>query len=231
MRAQAQVAGGRDAVFALILHYGRSSAPLVYPRFPVDPMRRLLAALLLLTPALAGAQQSSGIQLGLNLGYRTRTESGTTLGGTQLEGMIVHPMGSWTHIASLALTQMRNSLPGGGAVRENGVEASLLFRRAITRGLGWGAGPVLSYATGCASGGTGGVTYGATTCLVSYANKGTFRPGYALQLDWEKANSRGAVFRAGVRAVGHTVASGSMAPKPGAWVGFSLPLGNASQTP
>lgn len=184
-------------------------------------MRRLLITILVFIPALAQSQ----VQVGLNLGLRTRSDDGKQVNGTQLEGMIiVRPMRNWTPMALLAFTQMRNRWPGGGAVRENGVEATLLFRRAITGGLGWAAGPAIGYAAGCASGGTGGITYGATTCIQSFADKGTVRPGYALQLDWEKSNARGAVFRTGLRAIGHTTASGSKTPKPAVWIGFTLPL-------
>jgi len=184
-------------------------------------MRRIIATVLCLIPAVAHGQ----VQVGLNLGLRTRTDAGQRVNGTQLEGMIIAPhMGNWTPMALLAFTQMRNSWPTGGAVRENGVEATLLFRRAIRGGLGWAAGPAIGYAAGCASGGTGGITYGATKCIQSFADKGTVRPGYALQLDWEKSNARGAVFRTGLRAIGHTTASGSKTPKPAAWVGFTLPL-------
>jgi hypothetical protein len=183
-------------------------------------MRRLLLAILVAIPAAAQAQT----QVGLNLGLRTRSDAGKQVNGTQLEGMIVRPIGTWKAMALLAFTQMRNSWPTGGAVRENGIEATLLFRRAISGGLGWAAGPAIGYATGCASGGTGGITYGATTCIQSFADKGTVRPGYALQLDWERANARGAVFRTGVRAIGHTTAAGSKTPKPAVWIGFTLPI-------
>jgi len=184
-------------------------------------MRRIIATILFFIPAAAHSQT----QVGLNFGLRTRSDAGKQVNGTQLEGMIIaRPMRNWTPMALLAFTQMRNEWPIGGAVRENGIEATLLFRRTITGGLGWAAGPAIGYATGCASGGTGGITYGPTTCIQSFADKGTVRAGYALQLDWAKANARGAVFRTGVRAVGHTTASGSKTPKPGVWIGFSLPL-------
>ena len=122
-------------------------------------MRRLIATVLFLFPALAHSQ----VQVGLNLGLRTRSDAGKQVNGTQLEGMIIaRPMGNWRPMALLAFTQMRNRWPVGGAVRENGIEATLLFRRAIRGGLGWAAGPAIGYAAGCASGGTGGITYGAS---------------------------------------------------------------------
>jgi len=186
-------------------------------------MKRLaLAALaaLLALPAAAHAQW----QLGGNVGFRSRPENGTTVNGTQLEMMIVHKRGATTHFFDLAWTQMRNETPDGGAVRENALEGTILFRRALRGPFGIGAGPALGYSLGCSSGGTGSVGYGPTTCLVEYATKGTLRPGYAIQLDLEQANARGAVLRAGIRASGHTVASGTVTPKPSIWLGFTLPL-------
>jgi hypothetical protein len=50
------------------------------------------------------------------------------------------------------------------------------------------------------------------------------RPGYDLQLDYAKRNARGITWRWGVRATGHTVASGSKTPKPVAWAGLTAPL-------
>jgi len=77
-------------------------------------MRRIIATVLCLIPAVAHGQ----VQVGLNLGLRTRTDAGQRVNGTQLEGMIIAPhMGNWTPMALLAFTQMRNSWPTGGAVR------------------------------------------------------------------------------------------------------------------
>jgi len=200
-------------------------------------MKRLLIATLLATPALAHAQW----QVGGSLGFRTRPEDGRTLPGTQLEIMAVKPAGVTSHVFSLASVQMRNRTAAGGAVRENSFEAAYLYRRvlddafggvfknalkgAFKNALGLAAGPVVSYSIGCASGGTGAVTYGATPCLVSFADKGTVTPGYIIQLDLQKTNQRGVTWRAGLRGTGHTVASGSLTPKPSLWAGFTAPLG------
>ncbi len=186
-------------------------------------MRWPLAAALALAPTLAHAQ----VQVGGNIGVRMRNDGDNFVRGVQLEAMLVHPAGRYSHWLNLAIVQMKNHTSTGGIVRENSIEGTVLLHRLFAAGIGGAIGPVLSYGTGCASGGAGGVGYGKVGCVVSFAEKGTVRPGYALQLDWAKANARGAVFRAGVRAVGHTVGSGSKTPKPGAWAGFTLPLGSA----
>ena len=182
-------------------------------------MRHLVFAALIAVPATAHAQ----MQFGGNIGYRSRADDGHTVTGTQLEAMLVRPAGKTTYLATLAIVQMRNHTPAG-VVRENSFEGALLYRRAIVGALGAALGPAVGLSFGCASGGTGGTGYGSQPCAVYFADKGTVRPGYALQLDWSTANARGAVFRAGVRAIGHTVASGSKTPKPAVWLGFTLPL-------
>ena len=187
-------------------------------------MRHLVFAALLALPTAAPAQ----IQIGGNFGVRWRDDDGAAgrIRGIQLEGMIVRSTGRWEQVASLAITQMNNKSATLGTVRENGVEATLLFRHGMARGFGWAIGPAIGVATGCAQGGANydGTVYGTQTCLVSFANKGTVRPGYALQLDWKRASARGAVLRTGLRAVGHTTASGSKTPKPAVWLGLTLPL-------
>lgn len=180
-------------------------------------------AALLGAPLVAQGQ----IQLGANIGYRIRPEGGTRVRGAQIEGMLIVPRGQWEYQGLLTIAQMSNHYVTGEPTRENSVEGTLLFRRALAYGLGAGIGPTLSVATGCASGGSGdggGLAYGTVPCLVPYANKGTFRPGYTLQLDYVRTNARGISLRAGLRAMGHTVASGSKTPKPGAWLGFSAPF-------
>ncbi len=186
-------------------------------------MKRLvLLAALLTVPAAASAQW----QVGGNFGLRTRPDGGDgkIVYGTQFEGMIVKPAGKTTHILQGAIVQMRNHDADGYNVRENSLEASYLYRRAIRGALGVAAGPAVGYSTGCASGGTRSTTYGATTCVAYYTDKGTVRPGYIVQLDVAKTNARGVTWRAGLRATGRTVASGSKTPKPVIWAGFTAPL-------
>jgi hypothetical protein len=184
-------------------------------------MKRMLLAALVLAPAVAHAQW----QMGLTFGVRARPDNGRTISGLQFEGMIVHPMQSFTGIASLAIVQMRNKTTAGNGFVENSIEANLLLRRKLA-GI-WCAsfGPVLSYSTGCASSSDlHGTTYGAVACSASFVQKGTVRPGYLIQLDLEKTNARGVTWRAGLRGTGHTVASGSKTPKPVLWGGFTAPL-------
>ena len=186
-------------------------------------MKRLVLIAVLIVPAAASAQW----QIGGNFGIRARPDGGdgNTVYGTQFEGMIVKPGGNVTHILTGSFIQMRNHDAAGNNIRENSVELGYLYRLALKGSLGLAIGPALGISTGCAAGGTHSTTYGATQCVVSYADKGTVRPGYILQLDFAKTNTRGVTWRAGVRATGHTVASGSKTPKPSIWGGFTAPLG------
>ncbi len=180
----------------------------------------LLAALLV--PTIAHAQW----QIGLNFGMRARPDGGdgNTVFGTQFEGMIVKPAGKVTHILNGAVVQMRNHDAAGNNIRENSLEASYLYRRAIKGKWGIAAGPAVGISTGCAAGGTHSATYGATHCIAYFADKGTIRPGYIAQLDYAKTNARGLTWRWGLRASGHTVSSGSITPKPAIWGGFTAPF-------
>jgi hypothetical protein len=184
-------------------------------------MKRLLILMLTL-PMVANAQW----QIGGNLGLRTRPDGGDgkSVLGVQLEGMLVKPAGQWTHLLQGAIVQMKNHNAAGQNIRENSLEGSYLLRRALGDRFGIAAGPVLGYSLGCASGGKNATTYGDTPCVASFADDGTVRPGYALQLDAEWKSARGVTWRAGVRAVGRTMASGSKTPKPVVWGGLSAPL-------
>ncbi len=188
-------------------------------------MRRILAiAVLIAAPAAAHAQWEFGGQIGL----RSRSENGATVNGSQIGAIVVRNAGAWSQTLDLLSVQMRNANATGGAVRENSLEGVLLFRHALGGALGgvFGAsiGPAASYSIGCTSGGTGGIGYGQVGCLNDFSVDGAMRLGYALQLDAVKANARGAVFRAGLRATGHTVGAGSASPKPSLWAGMTLPL-------
>lgn len=187
-------------------------------------MKRLLF-LMLAMPVAAHAQW----QIGLNAGLRTRPDGGdgNTVPGVQFEGMLVRPAGKWSHMFQGAVVQMKNSDASGQRVRENSLEGSYLLRRALNRWLGVAAGPSLGYSLGCASGGTNATTYGDTPCVASFADDGTVRPGYAVQLDGAWTTARSVTWRAGVRAVGHTVASGSKTPKPVVWAGLTAPFTSA----
>jgi len=187
--------------------------------------RFVFLALLTATPLAAHAQW----QIGLNIGARTRPDGGNgkTVPGIQFEGMIVKPAGAWSHIFQGAVIQMKNRDAADTHVRENSLEISYLLRRAILGGpFGLAVGPALGYSTGCASGGTKSTSYGDRPCVEYYTEKGTKRPGYNFQLDYAKTNARGLTWRWGVRATGHTVASGSKTPKPVLWAGVTAPFSN-----
>lgn len=185
-------------------------------------MKRTLLAAVLFAPAAAAAQW----QVGGNFGLRARPDGGDgqTVFGTQFEVMAVKAGPRVSHIFSGSSVQMRNHTADGSNIRENGIELGYMYRRAINDAWGAAIGPVLGYSTGCASGGTHSVTYGATHCIESYTAKGTKRPGYNLQLDWQKTTANSVTWRAGARLTGHTVASGSKTPKPVVWAGFTAPL-------
>jgi hypothetical protein len=184
-------------------------------------MKRALLMLLML-PVAAEAQW----QIGGNIGLRTRPDGGdgNTVLGVQFEGMIVKVAGKSSYLAQGAIIQMKNHNAAGLRVRENSLEGSLLYRRALNSWLGAAVGPAIGYSTGCASGGRSGTGYGATACVASYAEKGTIRPGYILQLDAAHVTARGMTWRYGIRGTGHTVASGSKTPKPVVWAGFTAPF-------
>jgi len=186
-------------------------------------MKRFALALLLALPVPAAAQW----QIGGNIGLRTRPDGGdgNTVLGIQFEGMIVKPAGAWTHFFQGAVIQMKNHNALGERLRENSVEVSYMLRRALYGPFGVAIGPALGYSTGCASGGNKSTgNYGATPCVATYADKGTKRPGYNAQIDYAWTNARGITWRWGVRATGHTVASGSKDPKPVLWAGLTAPL-------
>lgn len=183
-------------------------------------MRRFVIVALLAVPSAAHAQFEFGGQLGL----RSRSENGKTVNGSQFGVVLVHTSGSTAQIVDLAVVQMRNKTATGAAVRENSVEASLLIRRALTHMIGVGLGPAVGYAIGCASRDVDGVDFGDVLCVSDFANKGTVRVGYAIQLDIARTLRTGAVVRAGLRGTGHTVASGSASPKPALWAGLTLPM-------
>jgi len=184
-------------------------------------MRRMLAiAALVAAPVAAHAQWEFGGQIGL----RTRSDAGTTVNGSQIGAIIVHNSRAFSQTLDLLSVQMRGSTPTGGAVRENSIEGVLLVRRALHGAFGAAIGPAASYSIGCSSGGSGGIGYGQVACVNDFTTDGTVRIGYAVQLDAVKANARGAVFRAGLRATGHTVGAGSATPKPSVWAGMTLPL-------
>lgn len=181
----------------------------------------MLAIALLALPTLAQAQW----QLGGTVGVRTRPDEGRTLWGTQLEVVAARLSdGPVSHLLTGSIVQIRNETAAGGAVRENSVEVAYLYRRALRGAFGAAAGPTIGYSTGCASGGTGGITYGSTPCLASFTTKGTTTPGYVVQLDWAKTMSNRVTVRWGVRGTGHTPAAGSISPKPSVWAGFTAPL-------
>lgn len=184
--------------------------------------RAVIVAVLFLAPAIAGAQ----MQMGMNFGMRHRPDAGDggSVWGTQFEGMMIFPKGRVSHEVLGAFVQMRNRDAGGFNVRENSVEASYLLRYSLTGGWGVSAGPAIGASLGCTAGGTHSTTYGFTSCVDTFADKGTIRPGYTVQLDFAHSNSRGVTFRLGARVTGHTVASGDALPKPVLWGGFSAPL-------
>lgn len=179
-----------------------------------------MIAALLAVPSAAHAQFEFGGQLGL----RSRSENGKTVNGFQIGAVIVHTRGAIAQIVDLAIVQMRNKTTTGGAVLENSAEATLIFRRALTHLIGAGIGPAVGYATGCASGGIDKISYGEVPCVADFADKGTVRVGYAIQLDIARTLRTGAVVRAGLRGTGLTVASGNASPKPALWAGLTLPI-------
>lgn len=174
--------------------------------------------LLLAMPVAAHAQW----QIGLNAGIRTRPDGGdgNTVLGVQFEGMIVKAAGKWTHLLQGAVVQMKNNTAAGERVRENSIEGTYMLRREVSRHFGLAAGPVLSYSFGCRV----NRTFEVVGCIEYYAEDGTVRPGYNLQLDYARTTTRGMTWRWGVRATGHTVASGSKSPKPVVWAGFTAPF-------
>ncbi|MBM3908850.1 MAG: hypothetical protein FJ363_12355 [Gemmatimonadetes bacterium] len=180
-------------------------------------MQRLLILMLAL-PIVAQAQW----QVGGNVGLRTRPDGGDgkTVLGLQFEGMLVKPAGKWSHVFQGAVVQMKNNDATGNRVRENSIEGAYMLRREVSRHFGVSAGPVLSYSFGCRV----NDTFDVVGCIDDFAEDGTVRPGYHLQLDYAKTTANGVTWRWGVRATGHTVASGSATPKPAVWGGLTAPF-------
>jgi hypothetical protein len=180
-------------------------------------MKRPLILMLAL-PIAAHAQW----QIGGNVGLRARPDGGDgrAVFGLQFEGMLVKPTGQWSHVLLGGIVQMKNNDASGQRVRENSVEGAYLLRRSVARHWGIGGGPVLSYSFGCRV----DATFDVVGCIEYFAEDGTVRPGYNLQLDYARTAANGVTWRWGVRATGHTVASGSKTPKPVVWGGLTAPL-------